>query len=426
MNIEAYLSKFYKNAKDPNLIAMKYFMNKFNSPEKDLKFIHIAGTNGKGSCAEMMTNILTKSGYKVGKFISPHLIKYDERISINNKNITDEELEKIIYKINPLIEEFEEEYNIKVSFFALMTIMAILYFKENNCDFVVLETGVGGLIDSTNIVNPLVSIISSIGLDHMHMLGNTIEEIAVQKAGIIKEKSDTIFVEQKEKSVNEIIKNTCISKNNKLHLIQEKDIQNYSFNQEYQKFDYKDYKNILINLKGKKQIYNASICLECVNILRYKHYEIKEENLRKALKTVVHKARFETISSKPLIIYDGAHNNPAIENLINTINMYYKKSKKVIVVSILKKKDYKTILKMLLENIDATYIFTDGNDKEKYVSKEELLEIAKKITSKNELYALKLYEAINLIKNKYKKEVNFIVGSFYIYGDVMKLIFDEE
>ena len=422
MNIEAYLSEFYNNAKDPKLNAMKYFMNRFNSPEKTLKFIHIAGTNGKGSCAEMMTNILIESGYKVGKFISPHLIKYNERISINNKNITDDELEEIIKKIDPIIKDFEKEYNMSLGFFALITIIAILYFKEKNCDFVILETGVGGLIDSTNIVNPVVSIISSVGLDHMHMLGNTLEEIAIQKAGIIKENSETIYVEQSEEDVNNIIKNTCKSKNNKLHLIKEENIKNYSYNEKYQKFDYKDYKNILINLKGKKQIFNASICLECISILKDKNYEIKDESLRKALKTVVHKARFETISKKPLVIYDGAHNMPAIENLINTINMYYKENKKVLVISLLKKKDYKSILKVLLENIDGVYIFTDGNNKEKYEAKEELLKIAKNLTNKNELYALELNEAIDLVKDKYKTYVNFIVGSFYIYKDVLNQI----
>ena len=302
MNVEQYLSTFFKGTKDPTLNAMKYFMEEFDYPEKDLKFIHIAGTNGKGSVAEMMNNILIKCGYKVGKFISPHLSKYNERISINSKNITDEEIEKLILKIKPKIDKYEKENNHKVTFFELETTMAILYFCQNKCDFVVLETGLGGMYDCTNVVNPLVSIITSVGYDHMQILGNTLEEIAEQKAGIIKENSETIYVEQNEASVNETIKNTCEEKNNTLHLIKKEDISNYSYDNNFQKFDFKNYKNVFINLKGEKQIYNASICLECVEMLKDKSYEIDEKSVREALKTVIHKGRFETINENPLHI----------------------------------------------------------------------------------------------------------------------------
>ena len=425
MNVEQYLSTFFKGTKDPTLNAMKYFMEEFNHPEKDLKFIHIAGTNGKGSVAEMMNNILIKCGYKVGKFISPHLSKYNERISINSKNITDEEIEKLILKIKPKIDKYEKENNHKVTYFELETTMAILYFFENKCDLVVLETGLGGMYDCTNVVNPLVSIITSVGYDHMQILGNTLEEIAEQKAGIIKENSETISVEQNETTVNEIIKNTCERKNNKLHLIKKEDISNYSYDNNFQKFDYKNYKNILINLKGEKQIYNASICLDCVEMLKNKSYEIDEKSVREALKTVIHKGRFETINENPLIIYDGAHNKPAIENLVNTINMYYKKEKKVYIISILKRKDYKTMLKILLKDEDGIFIFTDGNDKEKYEKKEELLRIAKENTSNKNLYAMDLKDAINLATT-YKDKVTFIVGSFYIYGTVIDEILNKK
>ena len=417
MDVEQYLSNFFKGTKEHKLDAMKYFMEEFNHPEKNLKFIHIAGTNGKGSCIEMMNNILINCGYKVGKFISPHLSKYNERISINNINISDDEIEKMILKIKPKIDKYEKENNHKITFFELETTMAILYFSENKCDFVVLETGLGGKYDCTNIVNPVVSIITSIGYDHMQILGNTLEEIAEQKAGIIKEKSDTIFVEQNDLKVNEIIKNKCKEKSNTLHLVKKEDILNYSYNSEFQKFDYKNYKNILVNLKGKKQVYNASICIECAQILKDKSYKIDEEKVKDALKTVIHKGRFEIINNNPLIIYDGAHNEPAIENFVNTVNMYYKEKKKVYIVSILKGKDYKAMLKILLEDKNSMFIFTDGNSKEKYEEKEELLKIAKEYTSNKNLYIMDLEEAINLAKS-YKDRVIFIVGSFYIYGEV--------
>lgn len=422
MNVEKYLSNYYKGTKNPSLEAMKYFMEEFNHPEKKLKFIHIAGTNGKGSTVEMLTNILIKAGYKVGKFISPHLIKYNERISIQNENISNENMEKLILKIKPKIEEYNNKNNAKITLFELITTMAILYFYENNCDIVVLETGLGGLYDCTNIVNPIVSIITSIGYDHMHILGNTLEEIAIQKAGIIKEKSSTIFVKNEDDSVNKVIIDTCKNKNNKLHLINDADILNYSYNKNFQKFDYKNHKDILVNLKGIKQIYNAAICLECVDILNNKSYNIQENKLKEGLKTVIHRARFETISKKPLIIYDGAHNKPAIENLNNSIDMYYKDENKVFIISILNTKDYKSIINLITKNKNSIFIFTDGNDKNKYVSKEELLNLANKYINRKNLYAMNLIDAINVIKNKNNDKISFIVGSFYIYGDVINYL----
>ncbi|MCI8640515.1 MAG: bifunctional folylpolyglutamate synthase/dihydrofolate synthase [Clostridia bacterium] len=420
MNVEEYLSNFFKGTKNPTLNAMKYFMEEFAHPEKDLKIIHIAGTNGKGSCTEMITNILINAGYKVGKFISPHLIKYNERISIQNTNITNEKMEEIIEKIKPKIDKYNSLNNSQVTLFELETTMAILYFYENNCDFVVLETGLGGLYDCTNIVNPIVSIITSIGYDHTNILGNTLVEIATQKAGIIKENSDTIFALSDEKEVNEVIKQKCAEKNNKLHEVKKEDIKNYTYNQEFQEFDYKNYKNILINLKGEKQLLNSSICIECVEILRNKLYNVSEESLRKGLKTVIHKGRFEKINEKPIMIFDGAHNKPAMENFCKSRDMYYKKQNKVYIISILRTKDYKMILKELLKDEKSTFIFTSGNNEEIYVPKETLLETAKKYTNNSKLNAQDLEETIDFVKENYINDVIFFVGSFYIYGTVIE------
>ena len=196
IDVNEYLKNFYKGTKNPSLKAMKYFMDKYDNFEKNMKFIHIAGTNGKGSCTEILSNILKEEGYKVGKFLSPHLIRYNERISINGKEISDEDMNNIIEELEPLIEEYNKKDDINITLFELETTMALLYFYRNNVDFVVLETGLGGLYDCTNIISkPLVSIITSIGYDHMHLLGNTLEKIAYQKAGIIKEKSDTVIFE---------------------------------------------------------------------------------------------------------------------------------------------------------------------------------------------------------------------------------------
>jgi len=239
-----------------------------------MKFIHIAGTNGKGSCTETISNILVKQGYKVGKFLSPHLVTYNERISINGKEISDEEMTELIEELKPKIEAYNEKYEINITLFELETTMALLYFYRNNVDFVVLETGLGGIYDCTNIVtNTLVSVITSIGYDHMHILGNTLPEIAYQKAGIIKENSNTVFFEQSEE-INRVFINKCKEKNNKLYLINKNQIENYKYDDKYQYFDYGDYKNLAIILKGKKQVENAIICIECIEILNELGYEV--------------------------------------------------------------------------------------------------------------------------------------------------------
>ena len=302
--------------------------------------------------------------------------------------------------------------------------MALIYFKEQNCDFVVLETGLGGLYDCTNIVYPLLSIITSIGYDHMNILGNTLIEIAEQKAGIIKENSETVFALSENEEVNKLISEICQKRNNKLHIVDKNDIKNYSYNQEFQKFDYKNYKNIVINLKGEKQLLNCSIVIECFNILREKGYNIQENIIRESLKNIIHKARFEIINQNPIMIFDGAHNEPAIKNFKKSVQMYYKESNKVYIISILKTKDYKTVLKELLEDKEGNFIFTDGNDKNLYVSKEELFKTAKKYTSNKNLYVKELEDAIDISKEKHKTKIIFFVGSFYIYETVMEKLND--
>lgn len=426
INIEEYLNDFFKGTKEPSLDAMQYFMNEYNNFEKEMKFIHIAGTNGKGSCVETISNILIKQGYKVGKFISPHLVRYNERISINGTEITNEEMSKLIEELKPKIDKYNENKKINITFFELITIMALLYFYRKKVDFVVLETGLGGLYDCTNIItNPLVSVITSIGYDHMHILGNTLPEIAYQKAGIIKENSNTVFFKQSEE-INNVFAEMCKKKNNKFHLVTDNEIQNYKYDDEYQYFDYGEYKNISIILKGKKQVQNAVICIQTMKILKNFGYNITENSIREGLKTVIHKARMEVLNEEPLIIYDGAHNEPAIENLQSMVNMYYNNMKRTYIVSILKRKDYEKMIQLLMQDEEAKFIFTSGNDLERYASKEILYNIALKYRKNQEIYVKNLEDAIEDSFKENKRCVNFIVGSFYIYGTVINKIKKKE
>ena len=421
-NIEKYLTNYFKGANNPSLDAMKYFMEEYNNFEKEMKFIHIAGTNGKGSVVQMISSILVQQGYKVGKFISPHLVHYSERISINNQNISEKDLEKILSELEPKISKYNTSSKIPITFFELTTIIALLYFCRNDVDFVVLETGLGGLFDCTNIISsPLVSIITSIGFDHVQILGNTLPEIAYQKAGIIKEDSNTIFFEQ-SKEVNDVFINVCKEKNNKLHLLKNRQITNYHYDVDYQYFDFENYKDIAVILKGKKQIQNSAICIECMKILNSLGYQVDEESIRTGLKTVVHKGRMEILNNNPLILFDGAHNVPAIQNLQSMIDMYYKDSERVYVVSILKRKDYKKMVELLIQDKNATFIFTSGIDDTRYVSGTELLQIAQNFKSNQKLIIKNLNGAIKYVMENCQNRVNFFVGSFYTYSFITEFI----
>lgn len=426
MDINEYLKQFDKFTKDPTLEAMYFLLEKFDNPQNKVKIIHVAGTNGKGSVCEMLNRILVDSKYTVGKFISPQLIKFNETITVNDKEISDDEISKILEKLSIYIEEYNLNHEIKVKWFEVITSVALIYFAQKKCDFVILETGLGGTTDCTNVVNSMISIIVSVGLDHVDILGNNIVDIAKHKAGIIKNNSDVIYLRREnDKEVLDVIENKCKSTNSKLHLVTKEDCLDYKYDRNLQYFTYKNLKDIPVNLKGKKQIYNSTICLKAVEILREKGYKIENTIIINSLKNVIHRARFEKLLDNPEIIYDGAHNKPAIENLIETIDQYYLDKEKIFIVSILGTKDYKTIIKMLVQkyNNDEFY-FTDGVSDRKFIDSSELMKVAKE-NNENGIYnSGELVKTIEKVTKKYRNsnKIIFIIGSFYIYKEVVDTI----
>ncbi len=428
ISLDNFLSNFVQTTDFPSLDAMHYIMNKFDNPHKDLKFIHIAGTNGKGSICEMISQTLTNSGYKTGKFISPHLLVSNESICIDNVMISDEEVQQYIHRLSIIANNFEREYSRKVTRFEILTSLAILYYYDNNCDICVLETGLGGTYDCTNIVDSIISVFGSISLDHTSILGNSLKEITNQKAGIIKNNNDTVVFNQNT-DVIEIIKDTCISKNSTLHLLCKSDISNYHTNGTNQIFNFKNYNNIEINLIGIKQIENASVVLECFEILRNKYnFNISSEIIHSSLNAIKHPARFEQICKFPNIIFDGAHNENAMKNLVNSINTYYSNNrKKCFIFSILTTKKYESVLKELksVTNVhDCNFIFTSGVPNETpYVSKEELYKTALELGfNGDKIKTMNFKESISYALNKFSDYDIFIIGSFYVYNDTLEYL----
>ena len=358
---------------------------------------------------------------KFGKFISPHLITFNDGICINNEQIKDEEVDKILVPMVKIIDEYNKNHKIPVKWFEVITSLVFIYFYQQKCDIAVIETGLGGTLDCTNVIEkPIVSILTKIGYDHMDILGDKIEDIASQKTGIIKKNSQTIFVKQDD--VVRVIEEKCKQENNTLHLIDKNLITNYSYTNSIQKFDYKDYKQIEINLLGKIQTQNAAECLEAIDILKNQGFIISEDAIRKGLKTVVHRARMEKIGSNPTIIFDGGHNESAIQNLKNNIEQYYKSDKKMYIISLLTTKDYKTIIKELCTDKQGIFYFTDGIKDKPYVKAKDLYIEAIKYISKDQVKCLKLEDAIKEAKDSFSDRTIFIIGSFYVYKKVMEII----
>jgi len=382
----------------------------------------LLGTNGKGSVCEMLTNVLIHSGYKVGKFISPHLIRFNDGICINNKEIEDSDVAEILDELSKVIEEYNSKNAVKVKWFEAITALAYIYFERKNVDIAIIEVGLGGKTDCTNIITPLISIIANIGYDHMDILGNTIEEITRHKAGIIKEKGDTVAVNQK-KEITDIIKEVCKEKNNKLHFVEKEEITDYRYDNEFQIFSYKGYKDVKINLKGYSQTLNASEALATIDILKEKGFKIPDDAIKVGMSTVIHRGRMEIISTEPLIVFDGGHNENAINNLRENLERYYKEyKKKTYIISILNTKDYKTIIKNLCMDKNATFIFTNGVNQKTYVNNKDLYDEAKKYVDEGKLLRRELQDAINMAKEEYEDNLILIVGSFYVYKRTCEIL----
>lgn len=427
MTLNTFLEEFeFMTSDKPNLDAMNYFMEKLDYPNKKLKFIHVAGTNGKGSICEMLSSILMSSSYTVGKFISPYLLSANESICINGKHFSSNDEIEYISKIQILIDNYIKDFNKKPSRFEVQTTLALLYFLDKKCDIVILEVGLGGRYDCTNIItSPIASCFGNISYDHTNILGNTLEEIAMQKAGIIKENSNAIIFENEK--INHIFKNVCKEKNSNFIVCKKSDIKNYQISDNLQAFDYKDYKDVSINLTGKKQIQNACVVLEAISILKKNGFNITDNNLKSALKNIVHPGRFEIVNNMPLTIFDGAHNEDALDNFIDIVNTLYKNKDYTFVISQITTKDYKKFISRLLKEFPSSkFIFTSGTGESKFFDKKFLYDYALDTLSKNEqnlnfnkqnISCLDFEEAIDILNS----EVNFIVGSFYTYKKVYEL-----
>lgn len=338
----------------PGLSSISELCRRLGNPQDNLKFIHIAGTNGKGSILAMLSETLTLCGYKTGRYISPTVTDYRERFQINGRFISKKLLCEYVEKLKTQCDEMVQAGFSHPTPFEFETALAFLYFKEKNCDAVVLETGLGGTEDATNIINtPLVSVISSISMDHMGFLGTTLSEIAGNKAGIIKEGIPVVCALQKQEAFKEI-ERVCKEKNAPLFSVNKDEAKFLSGTDKGIRFSYKNYKRMKLSLMGLYQLENAAVALETIDYLRNSGiFSLPEEKIRLAFEQVSWPARFEKIAKKPDFYIDGAHNEGAVNALAQTIEFYFTNRKIIYIMGVLKDKEYDRMIQLSYPYADS-------------------------------------------------------------------------
>ncbi len=338
----------------PGLDRILTLLDRMGNPQDKLKYIHVAGTNGKGSVCAMLSSVLVASGYKTGLFISPYITDFRERIQINNAMVSKEELVSAVENTFPLVEQLQSE-GIVITEFEYVNALQFYIHSKAECDIVVLETGMGGLLDCTNVIKaPLCSVITTIGLDHTAVLGDTIEKIAEQKCGIIKENSYAVTSTQETSAMN-IIETTARSL--KSPLAKSENIEINIISQELDKsiLEYNG-TEIILKLAGEHQIENAKTALATLEILRLNgNLEISDNDIKTGFFNAVNPARLETLCKKPIVLLDGAHNPNGIEALKKAINRFLGDKKIIGIMGMLADKDIDTSIKLLENTFHKIY-----------------------------------------------------------------------
>ena len=399
----------------PGLERIGELCQRLGNPQDKLKFIHVAGTNGKGSFCSMTDSILRAAGYKTGLYTSPYIKVFNERMRVDGKNIDDKVLADITERVKPIADSMQD----KPTEFELITAIAFQYFLEAGCEIVVLEAGMGGRLDSTNIIrNPLLSVITGIALDHTAFLGDTVEKIAKEKAGIIKDNAPVLYGGDDD-SAAAVISEVALERGSGFTRVDYSRLTVKNADLTGATFDYKDTKDIKINLLALYQPKNASVVLDAVELLREAGLEISDEAIRRGLAEATWPARFEIINREPLIIFDGAHNPQGISSAVKSIRHYFGDEKVYVLSGVLRDKDYNFIAGELATVAERAFTLTPDNPRA--LCGEEYASILKS-KGVDAIASGDVESAFRLAKEEAEKNGKALVclGSLYTYVDIIK------
>lgn len=339
----------------PGLERITELCSRLGNPQDGLKYIHVTGTNGKGSACAMTESVLRHAGYKTGLFISPYIRFFNERIQIGGIPVSEDILAKATEEVKKHAEQMAES----PTEFELLSAIAFLIFKWEKCEIVVLEVGMGGRLDSTNVIkDPVLSVITGISLDHTAILGDTVEKIAKEKAGIIKEGCPVLYGDRNEGSAAEVIRKKATETNSKIYFCDKSEIIIEKADLDGAVITVGTHKSIKIPLLGLYQTENAARVLKIIDILRDCGFDISEKSLRKGMENVRWQARFEKLFKEPLVLYDGSHNPEGIDAAVKTISYYFGNEKINILTGVMADKDYPEMAKKLAPLADTVYTVT--------------------------------------------------------------------
>lgn len=405
----------------PGFERINALLDAVSHPEKGLAYVHVAGTNGKGSVCNTTANVLTAAGYKTGLFTSPFVSDFRERIQIDGEYISKDELCELTEYVKSKADKLAED-GIQPTEFEVITAIAFLYFQQAKCDIVVLEVGLGGLLDSTNVIDtPLVSAIVSLSFDHMGVLGNSIEEIAVHKAGIIKDGGVTISAPNQPESALHILRTSAYEHENRFIIADPKQIEVLGTSILGTQLSYKG-TEITLPLIGPHQIDNLSVSLCIIETLREKGYSITDEALTRGVEKTVVPARIEVVSQKPLIIIDGGHNEDGARVLKETLTAFTSGIPKTMIIGVMEDKDVSHVLQNLIPL--AKRVITTTPNSPRSMKAEDLAVKAYEFC--DDVYHIDdPCKAYDFAKTVTEKEDGIIVcGSLYLAGDIREHILD--
>ena len=389
-----WLYSFEKFGIKLGLDRIKFICNKLGNPQKGYKIIHVGGTNGKGSVCHILQSVLTKNGYKVGLYTSPHLQRFSERFIIDGVEITNKDVVLLIQKIKPIIKDMIMSNNTP-TFFEIATAMAFQYFKDKAVDYAVIEVGLGGRFDATNIVEPALAIITNVSLEHQNILGKKIEDIAFEKAGIIKENVQ-IITAATDKAL-ETIKKVVKGKNASLHIVDKNSWNRVNFGIEGQEFlikgSLKDY-IVKTHLIGLHQGKNIALSIAAIENLQMSGLYITDEGIKEGIGNLIVHGRMELVGLNPAIILDGAHNIAGIEALSKTIKKDFDFHKLILIIGILSDKNIIEMLEIIVPI--ANIIITTKSSNDRAYDPNKLRDIVLDISPNKQVFAFdKIKDAID-------------------------------
>lgn len=420
-----YISSIGKFGSNYGLKRTFRLLELLGNPDKKLKLIHVAGTNGKGSTTAMITKVLRGMGYKVGMYTSPYIEEFEERIQINGENIPKEKLVSLLVEVKEAVEKVIKEGYDHPTQFEILTALMFLYFYREKVDYGVVEVGLGGALDSTNVLTPIVSVITSISYDHMNILGDTIEEIAEQKAGIIKE-GIPVVVYPEEKNVQDVIVKKTEEMNSRIRLVQKNSVKLLNINRDdmYQEVQVSTMKNdykVKLPLLGAHQMLNLAVVLNTIEVIfEGQNEKLNVKLVEKSLEDVEWKGRLEVLNKKPLIVIDGAHNIDGIKSLTYNMNKYFKYKNMILLLGILADKQVDEMIKEIVPFAEKVYALTPHSDRAQLSQ-----ELKNKIVKYNKnVIAIESYEEAvsKAISEADEDDLILISGSLYMIGDMRKIL----